>query len=134
MKRTMTKALGSTVLALAIGLATASAASAQEGVVGEWKGTIDSPTQGPIEMLVRISAGDDGALTGTLDVPSQGGFGLALDDVTFEEGTLSFGFSIAGPGTGYEGTMGEDGGTITGMWTQGGGSIELNLARSDGDG
>lgn len=49
----------------------------------------------------------------------------------FEDGVFSFGFSMAGPGTGYEGTLGEDG-TISGMWTQGGGSIELNLTKSEG--
>lgn len=131
MMRTITRGMAGTAIALGIALTGASAVSAQDGVVGEWRGTIDSPTQGPIEMIVRISAGEDGALTGTLDVPVQGGFGMALDDVTFEDGALSFGFSLAGPGTGYEGTMGEDGSTITGMWSQGGGSIELNLTRSD---
>jgi hypothetical protein len=109
-----------------------STATAQEMIVGDWEGTVNSPAQGDVGMVVHVTAGEDGTLTGTLDVPVQGGFGLPLEEVTLEDGVFSFAFSMAGPGTGYEGTLSEDGSTITGMWTQGGGSIELVLTKSEG--
>ncbi|MDH3732569.1 MAG: hypothetical protein OEU54_03505 [Gemmatimonadota bacterium] len=118
--------------AFILGVLAASGAVAQEGIVGDWEGTINSPQQGDIGMVVHVTASEDGTLSATLDVPSQAGFGLALEEVTFEEGVFSFGFSMVGPGTGYEGTMSEDGATITGMWSQGGGSVELNFARPEG--
>ena len=126
------RSAGAIAFALVLGGVAASNAVAQEAIVGDWEGTIASPQQGDISMIVHVTVAEDGMLSGALDVPSQAGFGLALEDVSFEEGVFSFGFSMAGPGTGYEGTISEDGATVTGMWTQGGGSIELNLTKSEG--
>lgn len=131
MRTNMIRAVRVAAFALVVGLSSALTLSAQEGIVGDWSGVINSPQQGDIEMIVHVTAAEDGTLSATLDVPSQGGFGVPLEDVSFADGVFSYGLSaVAGS---YEGTMSEDGETITGTWSQGGMSIELNMTRAEGD-
>ncbi|MFV1987103.1 MAG: hypothetical protein ACC682_07465 [Gemmatimonadota bacterium] len=132
MMNRITRSARAIAFALVLGAFAASSAVSQEAIVGDWEGTISSTPQGDIGMIFHVTAGEDGTLAGTLDVPVQAGFGMALEDVTFEDGVFSFGFSLAGPGTGYEGTINEDETELTGMWSQGGASIELIMTKSEG--
>lgn len=45
---------------------------------------------------------------------------------------LTFGLSAVPGGASYEGTLSEDGTTLTGSWSQGGGTAELNMTKGDG--
>ncbi len=128
----ITRSAGAIAFALVLGAFAASNVVAQEAILGDWEGTISSTPQGDIGMIFHVTVAEDGTLAATMDVPVQAGFGLALEDVSFEEGVFSFGFSMVGPGTGYEGTINEDGTELAGMWSQGGGSVELVMTKSEG--
>lgn len=89
-------------------------AAAQDGIVGDWKGTI----AGQLDMIFHITEQetDDGMqLEATLDVPMQNTFGLPMDSVTFTDGTVRMTLDIVGGVC--EGKLGDDG-TIEGQWTQ----------------
>jgi hypothetical protein len=128
----ITRSAGAMAFTLILGAFAASNTVGREAIVGDWEGTISSTAQGDIGMMFHVTVGEDGTLAATMDVPVQGGFGMALEEVTFKDGVFSFGFSMAGPGTGYEGTINEDGTELNGMWSQGGGSVELIMTKSEG--
>lgn len=105
------------------------AASAQPKVAGRFSGALNT---GGIQLTVvfNVSAASDGALTATLDSPDQGAMGIAVAKTTFTGGdTLRLEIpAIAGS---WEGKLSSDGNTLTGTWTQGGGSLPLTLKRQD---
>jgi len=131
MPSTFIRSVRAAVLTLAMVAVSASGTVAQEVIEGDWEGTIAAGAQGDIAMALQLTAGADGIVAGTIDVPSQGGFDVPLEDVTFQDGVFSFGLSVAGPGSGYEGTLSEDGTAINGMWTQAGAAIELIFTRPE---
>ena len=122
MKRTV--ALVSLVLFV---LATSSVLSyAGKGIEGVWEGTIE--VQGTsLGVTIKVTKGEDGKLSGTIDIPDQGAVDVPLDNVTFEDNTFKFDL-LAAQGS-YEGKLKESGDDIEGEWSQGGGSIPLNLKR-----
>ena len=95
------------------------------GPAGHWVGTLAA---GPgIEVEIDLAAKGDGWY-GTFSVPSQGTRGLPLADLTVKEKAVSFAIK-GGPGDPqFSGTLSEDGKTISGTFTQGGGSLPLSLA------
>jgi len=105
------------------------AASAQPKVAGRFSGALNT---GAIELTVvfNISAAPDGALSATADSPDQGAMGIPVAKTTFTNGdTLRLEIpAIAGS---WEGKLSSDGNTLTGTWTQGGGSLPLTLKRQD---
>ena len=121
---------GAFLLATLIGTAMYGSALAQDASpVGDWEGTLIAPGA-EYPLVLHVTEGDDGTLGATMDSPSQAAFGIAGGEVTFEDGLLSISFpDIAG---GYEGMLSEDGGSLTGTWSQGGMSLDLNMTRSEG--
>lgn len=100
---------------------------AGKGIVGVWEGTIE--VQGTsLGVTIKVSKGDDGALSATIDIPDQGAMDVPLDNVTFEDNT--FKFDLLQANGSYEGKLKESGDDIEGAWSQGGGSIPLNLKRT----
>lgn len=68
MSDTFTRSARAALFALALGVASTSAVLAQESIVGDWEGSVNSPAQGEVGMVVHVTAGEDGMLSGTLDV------------------------------------------------------------------
>jgi pimeloyl-ACP methyl ester carboxylesterase len=96
---------------------------APSDIDGAWMGTLDT---GAIQLRVvfHIANTVDG-LTATLDSLDQGVKGMPVTSVTRDAAALKMEVkSIAG---GFEGRIAPDRSSITGNWTQGGGSIPLLL-------
>jgi uncharacterized protein len=94
------------------------------GPVGDWKGTLKTP--GPeLQLALHIQQASAGAYTATLDSVDQGANGIPVSSITFEENKLKLQFDRMKAG--YEATLSEDGKTLTGTWSQGGGSLPLTF-------
>ena len=102
------------------------AASAAQAALGDWKGSLALPN-GALTIVAHVAQGEGGALSATMDSPDQGSFGIPVSSVVAEGDKLVL--DVAAIGGRYEGTF-TDGDTISGTWTQGGGSLPLSLSRS----
>jgi pimeloyl-ACP methyl ester carboxylesterase len=87
-----------------------------EKLVGAWTGKI-KPLIGPETQLVFRVESKDGALSAKMDNPDQGFFGLAVDTVTFADGTARF--EVKQYRLMFEGTLNEAGDELKGTLTQG---------------
>jgi len=96
--------------------------------VGEWTGTLNPGGQPKKHVVVHISAEQDGSLRGTIDYPDQDVSGVQISAITFGKSTLHF-ESTPGQCV-YDGTMDNDSSKITGIWKEGGTSLNLVLKRT----
>jgi uncharacterized protein len=97
-------------------------------VVGEWTGTLNPGGQPKKHVVVHVSAEQDGSLRGTIDYPDQDVSGVQITAITYKKSTLHF---ESTPGLcAYDGTMQSDSSRITGVWKQGGTSLDLVLRRT----
>jgi uncharacterized protein (TIGR03435 family) len=111
---------------------TAAPAAAQPSsptdIVGIWQGTLHiAQANRDLRIENKITKDDKGNLKVIDYSIDQGGQPMAADKASFQGGV--FKYSIDGIGGSYEGTMSADGKTLTGTWTQGPGSLALNLER-----
>lgn len=99
------------------------------GVAGHWAGGIDLPA-GELSIAVDLEAGEDGAWGGKIDIPQQGIRALPLLDVRVEGSVVSFRLpEIPGDPT-LEGTLAEDGSSISGELIQSGQSFPFSIERA----
>jgi uncharacterized protein len=92
---------------------------------GQWFGTLPA---GP-GLDTEINLARKGTeWYGTISVPQQGTKGLPLSDVTVKGQIVSFAIKGAPGDPRFSGTLSEDGKTISGTFSQGGGSLALSLA------
>ena len=115
------------LLALVLLGALPGAVSAQSEVVGRWEGVLETP-QGNLTVVFEIAEAD-GGLTTTMYSPDQSPNPIPTQSTTFEDGTLVVDVPMVQGG--YEGTLTDDGG-IDGTWSQGGGSLPLNIEKVEG--
>src|SRR5215831_12318960 len=115
---------------LALSLYALSTAAQNRTAVGTWDGTIATPGV-ELRVIVSLQQKEDRSWSGTVDIPMQGAKALPLTNITTVEGA-SVSFSITGvPGNPtFKGTLAEDGGTITGDFTQGPAKFPFKLTRS----
>ena len=97
---------------------------AQE-ITGSWKGNLS--VQGTEMPLVFNVSAADGAYTSTMDSPSQGAMDIPMDETTFIDGELTIAFNKGG--IKYVGTL-EDA-TVTGTFYQGGMELPLLLKKTE---
>ncbi len=92
---------------------------------GTWMGTLDTGAT-TLRVVFHIFNTEDG-LMATMDSPDQGGKGIPTSSVT-RNGT---GLKIEAKGIGgaFEGKIAKDVSSIDGTWSQGGGTLPLNLKR-----
>jgi len=128
MTRTIRALRAALTLALFAGALAAPTAAQDAGPVGDWEGTLSAGGQ-EFPLILHVVPGEGGGLTATMDSPSQGAFGIPGDSAEFDEGTLTISFTSIGGA--YEATIGEDGDTLTGTWTQTGMSFPLEMTRSE---
>ena len=125
--RSMKGCMVTTLAAIAIGPSNAAAQDPDLG--GVWRGTLIAGPQ-QIEIVFRLDVAEDGTLSGSMDVPAQGATGIPLTTVSAEEGMLRLTFPVPGGGA-YEGTLSDDGMSVTGTFTQAGQPFPMELSRSD---
>ena len=94
---------------------------------GEWEGMLDAGSQS-LRLVLHIVTYEDG-MTAKLDSPDQNAMGLPVTTITRDGAKLKFEMKqIAG---GFEGTINQELNSISGSWTQGGGSLALTLKRKN---
>jgi len=94
---------------------------------GEWEGTLDAGSQ-TLRLVLHIATYEDG-MTAKLDSPDQNATGLPVTTITRDGAKLKFEMKqIAG---GFEGAINQELNSISGTWTQGGGSLPLTLKRKN---
>jgi len=95
-------------------------------VVGDWLGTLDAGGA-KLRLAVHISKKYDGTLKALIDSLDQGAIGIPVDTATFADGKLNL--DVSKIGASYEGTLAANKTEIKGTWSQGGGSLPLDLAK-----
>jgi len=102
-------------------IACASFAQQNPNFAGDYAGIL-----GPYHVKLHLTAGAGGALSGTVESPEQGMVGVPCSDVHVNGLSLSFNVPMVhGMWTGF---LSADGGTLSGMWSQGM-PMQLNLTR-----
>ena len=102
-----------------------SAATTQSPLAGHWEGTIEVPGS-PLEVNLDFAVTGD-TVTGNISIPAQGAKDIALIEISITDHSVSFAIAgIPGEPT-FTGTI--EGDTITGEFTQGGGSFPFRLTR-----
>jgi len=96
-------------------------------LTGSWLGTLKVAPSTELRVVFNITANPDGSLSGTMDSPDQGATGIAVSQVTFENGRLHLGVDSVGGH--YDGTLSADGSEFSGQWTQAGILMDLPIKR-----
>jgi uncharacterized protein len=97
---------------------------------GVWEGTLDANgTQ--LHLRFNFSKNADGAIAATVDSLDQGANGLAVQSIARTGDTVKMEIKVVGGS--YEGTLSKDAATLTGNWSQGGGSLPLTMQRKKAD-
>ena len=92
---------------------------------GHWVGTLEAGASLGVEVdLARQGAN---GWRGTLSVPAQGQKGVPLSDVTVKNTSVEFAIKGGMGDPRFKGELSADGKTITGTFSQGGGSLPLTL-------
>jgi hypothetical protein len=116
------------VVGLIVSLALSSPAAAQAPAGGHWEGTIQVPGQ-ELQVIVDLK-GDGKKWEGTITVPAQGLKGLPLSDISVDGESVSFAIQrVPGQPT-FKGKLSQDGKTIAGDYSQGGGNTTFSLTRT----
>jgi hypothetical protein len=97
-------------------------------IIGVWEGTLDPGAQPKKQIVVHISAAQDGSLSGTIDYPDQDISGTPITAITYKEPTLHFESSPSQ--SVCDGTMNKTNSEITGTFKQAGASLNLVLKRT----
>lgn len=99
---------------------------AQENLIGDWIGAIQTP-QGSLRMVLHITADESGVISATLDSPDQGAYGMETDTAYLAEGI--FVFKVAAAQVNYE--AGVSGDEMRGTFKQGPYELPLDFEKSD---
>jgi len=96
--------------------ATTTLAQKPADVVGDWSGVLQ-PSGGSLRLALHVSTDSAGKLSVTLDSLDQSAMGLKGSNVVLNGNGFSFDIpSVSGT---YSGTLGSDGTSISGTWSQG---------------
>ncbi len=101
--------------------------SAQTGIRGHWNGSVEVPNQ-TLAMEVDIDKSGDKWI-GSVAIPAQGASGLPLSNISETGNKFSFAIEGAPGDPTFNGTLSEDGKTMSGDFTQGPGSFPFKFTR-----
>lgn len=93
---------------------------------GVWDGTLHPPGA-TLRLVLHIATYEDG-MTAKMDSPDQKAFGIPVS--SFARDGASVRYEIKAIGGGFNGTLDRALTTLTGTWSQGGGSLPLVLKRA----
>jgi uncharacterized protein (TIGR03435 family) len=102
-----------------------------QNIIGTWQGTlkVNLPNgSADFRTVMKISLGDNGGLKAVLYSIDQDPTPLSATSITVKGSALKV--SITALNSVFEGTLGGDGNTISGKWTQGANALPLNLVRA----
>jgi hypothetical protein len=109
-------------------LLTTSALVAQDGPRGHWSGNVNIPDQAlAVEVDLDKTAK---AWVGSISIPAQNATGIPLEAVTIANGKVTFRIKGAPGDPTFIGTLSADGKTLSGDFTQAGGSFPFQLSRT----
>ena len=111
------------VYGLLISLLLAVSARAQT-VEGDWQGTLKIGAE-ELPLVLHVTKDEKGGLKATLDIQNE--MGNPVTSISFVEPALRFEIQEIGS---FEGAIDKERATISGTWTQGGGSAPLVLKRA----
>jgi len=125
LKRMTIAALAALVLMAAFTPAQELAAQ-ETTLTGDWGGILKAPNGMEIELVFKVVAAEDGALSTTLDVPTQGAVGIVCTETSVDGMDLHIsGCEIPGGG-GFDGSVNEEG-VMAGNFNQAGQSFPMDL-------
>jgi uncharacterized protein (TIGR03435 family) len=102
-----------------------------QNITGTWQGTLKVNGQkGPVDLrtVIKISRGDNESLKALFYTIDQDPTPISATSITLKGSALKV--SIAALNSVFEGTLGGDGNTISGKWTQANNVLPLNLVRA----
>ena len=107
-------------------LLTAAASQAQEKLRGHWTGAVQLPGQS-LAMEVDLDKTAGNTWAGSISIPAQNASGIPVDSISFADGKCSFRIKgVPGDPT-FNGTIAADGKTMSGEFTQGGGTFPFKF-------
>ena len=90
-----------------------------------WEGKLEVQAGVTLRIVVHISKNEDGKPVATFDSPDQGALGLTVSSITVDDKAIKL--EMKSIGGSYEGKFNDKKNETTGTWSQGGGSMPLNL-------
>jgi uncharacterized protein (TIGR03435 family) len=102
-----------------------------QNITGTWQGTlkVNLPNgSADLRTVMKISLADNGGLKAVLYSIDQDPTPIGATSITVKGSALKV--SITALNSVFEGTLGGDGNTISGKWTQGANALPLNLVRA----
>ena len=105
-------------------------AAPKQEISGTWQGKLSSPQapNGELRLVFKISTADGGALKALVYAIDRDPTPFSATSVTLKGSTLQLSIQLLQ--SVFEGTLGGDGNTITGKWTQAANTLPLNLVRA----
>ena len=99
-------------------------------ISGTWQGKLSSSQapNGELRLVFKISTADGGALKALIYAIDRDPTPFGATSITLKGSTLQVSIQLLQ--SVFEGTLGADGNTITGKWTQAGNALPLNLVRA----
>ncbi len=105
------------------------APTAAPSAAGHWSGAIEMPAQ-PLAIEVDLKAGTAPAWIGTISIAAQNLKAFPLGSIDVQGKAVSFAMpNVPGTPT-FKGTLSDDGTTIAGEITQGGGALPFKMTRA----
>ena len=101
---------------------------AQDGPRGHWTGSIELPDQS-LGLEIDLDKDATGWI-GSVAIPAQNASGIPLEAIGFTDGKCTFRIKGAPGQPTFTGTLSADGKTLSGEFTQGGGSFPAKLSRT----
>jgi uncharacterized protein (TIGR03435 family) len=105
-------------------------AAPKQEISGTWQGKLSSPRapNGELRLVFKISKADGGALRALVYAIDRDPAPFSATSITLKGSTLQVSIQLLQ--SVFEGTLGGDGNTITGKWTQDANSLPLKLVRA----
>jgi uncharacterized protein (TIGR03435 family) len=102
----------------------------KQEISGTWQGKLPSPQapNGGVRLVFKISMADGGALKALVYAIDRDPTPFSATSITLKGSTLQLSIQLLQ--SVFEGTLGGDGNTITGKWTQAANTLPLNLVRA----
>jgi hypothetical protein len=95
-------------------------------IEGDWQGTLRAGAT-ELRLVLHVTKDEKGALRATFDSVDQNAMGIPITSISFNDSILKF--EIQNINGSYEGKANADRTVIDGTWSQGGGSLPLELTR-----